>query len=89
MLHPLPENKEVLAFRYDFVQDNLNNLLGQVLTVVDASVDGEKNKAVKDLIREKFHSKMGWFGEVAHSPKDEKSHGKYGYPFEGMVVEIK
>ena len=40
---------------YQFVQQRMNKLLGQVLTIIDASI-GEKiqNKAVKDIIKNTF-----------------------------------
>lgn len=58
-----PEGKN--AFKLGFIQDNLSHLLGEILTVIDASLDGDKNKAVKDLLRDKFSHKQNWFSECA------------------------
>ena len=68
------------AFKLGLVTENLNHLMGQILTVVDASTDGDKNKAMKDLIREKVSLKHQWFCDMAwrqeetegsgHSPRD-------------------
>ncbi len=40
---------------YSFIQSNLRNMLGRVLTVIDASIiEPRQNKAVKDIIRNEF-----------------------------------
>ena len=56
-----PEGKN--AFKLSFVSDNLSHLLGEILTIVDASLEGERNKAFKDLVKSKFHEKQNWFVE--------------------------
>ena len=70
----------VNAFKLGFVSDNLSHLLGEVLTVIDASLEGDKNKAVKDLIRSKFSSKQNWFSEVAFKdiPQGNQEAGMIG-----------
>jgi hypothetical protein len=85
----LYSQKESLAFKSSFVIDNLSDLLGKVLTIVDASTSGVQNKAMKDLIREKFNLKQDWFDEVAHTQLSKESYGDFGFPYEGEVVEIK
>ena len=56
--------EEVLAhvsrsIKYPLIVDELSHLLGQILTIVDASVvDAEQRKAVKDLVRDKFNERM-------------------------------
>jgi hypothetical protein len=60
------------AFKLSFVTDNLNDLLGKLLTIVDASViDERQNKSMKDLIREKVNLKQDWFGECAWKDKPQ------------------
>lgn len=43
------------GLRFPLIADELNNLLGKVLTIMDASiVDKAQCKAIKDLIRDRF-----------------------------------
>ena len=53
------------AMKYSLVTENLSHLLGEVLTIIDASTEGEKNKALKDLIRDKFGKTQNWLSELA------------------------
>lgn len=40
---------------YGFIKGNLTNLLGRILTIIDASISEKvQNKAVKDIIRGEF-----------------------------------
>jgi len=68
------------AFKLSFVSDNLSHLLGEILTVIDASLEGDKNKAVKDLIREKVGKKQDWFCEAAWKdiPQGSQQGGQGG-----------
>jgi len=59
------------AFKLGIVGENLNHLLGRVLTVVDASTEGEKNKAMKDLVKKEFAEKQSWFAELAFKELEE------------------
>lgn len=52
------------VFRFDLVSRHLRWLQGEVLTVIDAAIDGEKNKAIKDLIKDKFSSKIDWMYQL-------------------------
>ena len=61
----LSPNEGFNAFKVHFVADNLSHLMGEILTVVDASTEGEKNKAMKDLIKRAFAEKQSWFSELA------------------------
>lgn len=65
------------AFKLELVNENLSHLMGEVLTVIDASIEGERNKAMKDLIRRAFTDKQSWFGELAWKYEEEEgnSHG--------------
>ena len=83
-------SKETLAFRLSFIDDNLRNLTGKILTIIDASIIDEKhNKAVKDIIKEVIGEKIRWIQEVAYTQKNVGVYGKSGYPFNGDVIEIK
>jgi hypothetical protein len=60
------------AFKLSFVTENLNDLLGKILTVIDASVvDERQNKSMKDLIKEKVNLKQEWFCECAWKDKPQ------------------
>ena len=46
----------------DCISTQLQFLLGEILTIVDASVvDSTQRKAVKDLVKSKFYSRNDWF----------------------------
>lgn len=59
------------AFKLSLVNENLDNLLGEVLTIIDASIDGDKNKPIKDLIKSQFHRKQDQFCDFAWTEWDE------------------
>lgn len=45
--------------RYPLITSELDNLLGRVLTIIDATIsEPVQNKAVKDIIRGEFSHKM-------------------------------
>ena len=61
-------------FRYSFVARHLRWLMGEVLTIIDATIDDERKlKATKDLVKDKFSSKMDWIYQQAGTPEDEES----------------
>jgi hypothetical protein len=50
----IPTMNKYLA-DYGYIQNEFSNMLGKVLTIIDASiVDKVQNKAVKDIIRNEF-----------------------------------
>jgi hypothetical protein len=52
-------SKEPALASYEFVERNLSWQLGQVLTIIDASIsDKKQNKAIKDLIKNSFHDRI-------------------------------
>lgn len=53
------------AIKFGFINQNLSHLLGQILTVIDATMEGEKRDATKSLIRDYFSKKQDWFSELA------------------------
>lgn len=60
----IPEG--INAFRASFIHDNLDHLLGEVLTVIDAAVtEPTQNKAIKDIIRKHFSKKHDWVSEAS------------------------
>jgi hypothetical protein len=69
-----PEGRN--AFKLGLVGDNLSHLMGEILTIVDASTEGEKNKAIKDLIKGKFSDKQVWLGELAWKETFNSENGE-------------
>lgn len=64
------------SIRYPLITDEMNRLLGEVLTIIDASiVSANQNKSIKDLIRSRF-------GELMHQRFWDycyRSEFQYGY----------
>lgn len=58
------------ALKAYLVNDNISHLLGKVLTVIDASTEGDKNKAIKDLLRKTFEETQNWIWEMGCHKKD-------------------
>lgn len=79
-----PDGKN--AFKLGLVADNLNHLMGEVLTVVDAAVEGERNKAIKDLIRRAFSDKHQWFCELAW--KEQEPEGAAHSPVQAWESSL-
>lgn len=75
------------ALRLSLIRENVEHLMGKVLTIIDASVLGEQNKAVKDLIKNSFYQKQDWFVELAWwlTPKEQ---GRLINDWEGGLVDI-
>lgn len=62
------DERGVCAFSYEFTTMRLRRLLGQVLTVIDASINNEsQKKAVKDIIRNDFALSMSDLWETSES----------------------
>lgn len=62
------------AFRFDLVSQHLRWLMGQVLTVIDASIENpNKLKAVKDLIKDKFSYKIDWLYELSGLAENQQN----------------
>lgn len=59
--------------RFSLVSRHLRWLMGEVLTVVDATIaDPRQLKAAKDLIKKDFASKISWLYEQCGCPEDEQ-----------------
>ena len=55
------------TFDWNFSSFHLQHLMGEVLTIVDATIDDDrKNKATKDLIKNRFKAKLDWLFEQAN-----------------------
>ena len=64
------------AFKISLIGKNLNDLQGKILTIIDASVEGDKNKAIKDLIKREFSDKHDWFYELSYVEQLADDEGK-------------
>lgn len=75
------------AFTLGIVEDQLNHLMGQILTVIDASTDGDKNKAIKDLVKEKFSIKHDLFFKqsLRHQEQEGSGHSPRDIWEDGLV----
>lgn len=49
------------GFTSEVISMNLSGLLGEILTIVDASISGDQNKAIKDLIKQSVSRKQDFF----------------------------
>ena len=57
---------------YFTIQQELRNLEGKVLTILDGAVSGDRqNKAIKDLFRKDIYKTMSKFA-VLTTPKEER-----------------
>lgn len=60
------EEKHNDCLRYEYIESQVKNLQGKVLTVIDAVFsEGEQRKAVKDLINSKFSEQLDWISELS------------------------
>lgn len=71
VMHTLPlseydSNHDYLT-DYNLIQEEFNHVLGEVLTVIDASVIGQQNKAIKDIIKSIFIQEFIKLTEILHS----------------------
>lgn len=68
----LKEDKE-RAIRFFRLLDDMKDLTGKVLTIVDASIVNEQqNKAMKDLIRAQFTKTIGRYEDICFYGKQQK-----------------
>ncbi len=52
--------------RFSFAKDILRKLMGQTLTVIDASiVDSRQNKAAKDIIRNSYNEELCFLSDMS------------------------
>lgn len=64
-----PEN----YLRYSYVSMQIRNLMGEVLTTLEASITDERQlKASKSIIKNYFGRKLDWIYENCHCPNDEQ-----------------
>jgi hypothetical protein len=54
---------------YYVIDTQLNHLMGKILTIIDSAIiDKNQNKAIKDLVRDKFNKKRDWIYQLCGLP---------------------
>ena len=64
--------------QYQQIEWELGNLIGRVLTIIDASIIGQQNKAIKDLVKQEFRFTFNDF-------QREASEGKAGHSVKALI----
>lgn len=65
---------EKAVMEYSLIEQQIKWLMGEILTVIDATIDDERKlKAVKDIIKDKFSNKLNWIYELCGMPEQKKS----------------
>jgi len=63
------------AVRFERLKDDIKDLSGRVLTIVDASIaDKTQNKAMKDLIKSQFARILGRYEDICFYGKRGQSY---------------
>lgn len=60
--HPELKNK----MEFPFVRDNIKELEGRMLTLIEAVVEKDRQKATKDIVRDTFSQKYDWLWEYSY-----------------------
>ena len=64
------------------IEDQTRTFAGRILTIIDASITGQQNKALKDLVRSEIHELLFYFqnkasqGDLGHFVQLEPSSEK-------------
>ena len=67
----LVKNGEENYFRYSFVSFHIRNLMGEILTTLEASITDERQlNAAKSIVKNYFGRKLDWLYENAGVPED-------------------
>ncbi|MFA6314998.1 MAG: hypothetical protein WC648_01330 [Candidatus Paceibacterota bacterium] len=54
------------SLEYVSIESQIKFLQGKVLTIVDASITGIQNKAIKDLINRAFSEQLTWIAQLCY-----------------------
>lgn len=61
---------EERAVKFERILDDVKDLSGKILTIIDASVvDPKQNKAIKDLIKTDINKFLGWYENICYFGK--------------------
>src|SRR3972149_1400282 len=59
------KNGDERAIRYDRILDDIRDLTGKILTIIDASIINEaQNKSIKDLIKKEFSTILNHYENI-------------------------
>jgi hypothetical protein len=73
MSHTSTEHKLSTDLSLDCVLAQISFLLGDILTIIDASISGEQqNKAIKDIIKQKFSTRQDWITKLSYNELDNQ-----------------
>lgn len=63
------------AMRFSLISKQFRYLLGEVLTILEATVEDERRlNATKSLLKDKFHAKINWVYEQCGTPEEEQEY---------------
>lgn len=69
---------EEKAMRFSLVSRHLRWLQGEILTILEASIEDERKlKATKDLVKDKISSKISWLFDLCGRPYEEQDSLAY------------
>lgn len=54
------------TMEFEFVRDNIKELEGKMLTLIEAVVDTDRQEATKDIVRDAFTTKYNWLWEYCY-----------------------
>lgn len=57
---------KIESLGYTQIESQIKFLQGKVLTVIDASVTGTQNKAIKDLVKRAFSEQLTWIAQLCY-----------------------
>lgn len=60
-------------FGFDTIQTQVKFLQGKVLTVIDAAIIGQQNKAIKDLINKMFSEQLTYISQLCYPVQNMQS----------------
>lgn len=61
------------VLRFSLISRHLRWLQGEILTILEASIDDERKlKAVKDLVKNQISAKISWLYEQCGCPENEQ-----------------
>lgn len=72
--YEIEKGKEA-AMRFSLISKQFKYLLGEVLTVLEATVDNDRKlQAIKSITKDKFHARINWIYEQCGTPEEEQEY---------------
>lgn len=73
------ESGKEAAMRFSLISKQFRYLLGEVLTVLEATIDNDRKlQATKQLTKDKFHAKIDWIYQQCGMPEEEQEFLGFG-----------